>query len=571
VDKNSLNIPLDNQIYISKIETAQHAFCILHQSQNLASLQYKDFIANDIENLSQQKDLKNAVIIDPWIYKATKLSDYLKHIQHAKNFIADGYFNGQITSCGITNEITNTPEQLRINELQTVLDKFYSIYNTEYQFLTTGDNSNPFEQGRYLDELQKTLDENIDLINEIAIKEINQLEPFKSLDVDLWQITSDLSEESIIKRNTLLDNLLQYHDASSVFIKILEQSPYFFSELLTWVKDDQHKKSVISAFCTINDYNSILLNIAISSPELLSNIFHFTDSEAQKINMFNAIFTLGFNLSDFLSFNNEARNQLIAFFSDNDQLTTQMLDKLNFIDQNGFSGWMQIAQQAPHNLNNFLNLIKTDEQKNNIINALCHINNNGFSGWMQLAQSAPRDLDHLLNLEKNSNQKQQIINSLCWINNNFFTGISQITFSAPHLLETILEWAEQTQQQNQIINCVTYVTNNQQSNLQNIVKFSPNQLIHFLNLAKTNQEKAWFFYAAFPNGYNNDTWQNIPKEAQNKLLEFGIYITPQDQFKQFNDDRLKNNTNQNKQESPKQPMLAQESKDNCAQSYPQSR
>lgn len=571
VDKNSLNISLDNQIYISKIETAQHAFCILHQSQNLASLQYKDFITNDLESLSQQKDLKNAVIIDPWIYKATKLSDYLKHIQHAKNFIADGYFNGQITSCGITNEITNTPEQLRINELQTVLDKFYLIYNTEYRFLTTGDNSNPFEQGRYLDEVQKTLDDNITLLNEMAIKEINQLEPFKSLTIDLWKITSDSSEESITKRNTVLDKLLNYHDAQSVFIKILEQSPYFFSELLKWIKDDQHKQLAINAFRAKNNHNSILLSIATSSPELLPTIFSFSNYVGQKFIMLQSIFITGFSISNFLWFNNEARNQLMNLFSEIDQATPILLKNLNCIDRDGWSGWMQIALQAPQHLNDFLQFVKTDEQKNNIINALCCINNNGWSGWMQIAQSTPEALETILGWVKDNNQKQEIINSLCYINDYFVNGFNQIATSAPKLLPMLLAWAEQTQQQHQIIETMIKLNNNYDSNLQKFAQFAPNQLVYFLNLAKDETQKAAIFDALFPYGYQNDTWQNIPKEAQNKLLEFGIYITPQDQFKQFNDDRLKNNTNQNKQESPKQPMLAQESKDNCAQSYPQSR
>ncbi|KEI34927.1 hypothetical protein FRA_44c12240 [Francisella sp. W12-1067] len=78
------------KFYLSLIQFSgrDHAVALIHQ--------YKGGIGDDIsyelEAIIEDKDFDNAIIVDPWIYKATKLSDFALHFDHASLYGVQGNF-----------------------------------------------------------------------------------------------------------------------------------------------------------------------------------------------------------------------------------------------------------------------------------------------------------------------------------------------------------------------------------------------------------------------------------------------------------------------------------------------
>ncbi|RNC76754.1 hypothetical protein DA717_14150 [Piscirickettsiaceae bacterium NZ-RLO2] len=100
---------LEEPVYLSAIGATGHEFCLIHQSYELHQQTKRDiFIADDFKSLSEKKELVNAIIADPWIYKASKLSDYQEHIKSAHDFVGPlvyRSFYGKIRTKGYSEEL----------------------------------------------------------------------------------------------------------------------------------------------------------------------------------------------------------------------------------------------------------------------------------------------------------------------------------------------------------------------------------------------------------------------------------------------------------------------------------
>ncbi|QHS34508.1 hypothetical protein GW535_18715 (plasmid) [Piscirickettsia salmonis] len=70
------------------------------------------FIFLIIKELSEKTELENAIIVDTWIYKATKLSNYKSHINYAKEFgkqfDLEECFDGEIKTEGYSEAFGNS-------------------------------------------------------------------------------------------------------------------------------------------------------------------------------------------------------------------------------------------------------------------------------------------------------------------------------------------------------------------------------------------------------------------------------------------------------------------------------
>ncbi|ODN42574.1 hypothetical protein [Piscirickettsia litoralis] len=75
-------------IYLTNLGLNGHVYCLLHTSKNLYEQQCKlkgmeKLKLGRFYHLATRADLKNAIIVDPWIYKVTPLTNWKNHIAHA--------------------------------------------------------------------------------------------------------------------------------------------------------------------------------------------------------------------------------------------------------------------------------------------------------------------------------------------------------------------------------------------------------------------------------------------------------------------------------------------------------
>ncbi|ALA26728.1 hypothetical protein AVI51_16555 (plasmid) [Piscirickettsia salmonis] len=127
-------------VYISVIKTPLHAFCLIHQSSSLHQQTKSNvYISDNIKELSEKTELENAIIVDTWIYKATKLSNYKSHINYAKEFgkqfDLEECFDGEIKTEGYS-EAFGTTQPIKIAEKRLLRD-FNLAYQEESRKLFT--------------------------------------------------------------------------------------------------------------------------------------------------------------------------------------------------------------------------------------------------------------------------------------------------------------------------------------------------------------------------------------------------------------------------------------------------
>ena len=88
-----------------------------------------------------------------------------------------------------------------------------------------------------------------------------------------------------------------------------------------------------------------------------------------------------------------------------DSLRTKYKRKLSLeMILNG--GFHVIAQHSPKSLNDFINMVKTDEQQEGVVvEALNEVNTHGWSGWAIVAQCSPESLNDFITWLKQMSKK----------------------------------------------------------------------------------------------------------------------------------------------------------------------
>ncbi|RNC77124.1 hypothetical protein DA717_12030 [Piscirickettsiaceae bacterium NZ-RLO2] len=152
---------IDEPVYISVVATPHHAFCLIHQSQELHQQEKAGIcIADNFKELCEKKELENAIIVDPWIYKASKLSNYQVHLDYAFKFGSHNItqnFRGKISTRGYSEEFSaNNP--VTVVEKRLLRD-FKVAHQEEVQKLSTQPQT--FAQGRRFSIVQADLSHDI--------------------------------------------------------------------------------------------------------------------------------------------------------------------------------------------------------------------------------------------------------------------------------------------------------------------------------------------------------------------------------------------------------------------------
>ena len=157
ITKGLKEIRID-KFYLSLMETHRHTFVLAHCSQNLLDYRYTTKCANSFDDLAKHKGLSNAIIIDPWIYKATKLKNYTQHLDHSELYNVKKFYKGPISSKGgIHIEISPSSQVSEIDN--EYINKFNRFYET--QKLRLGNEGGFFDRGRRLSSVRNSLEYNI--------------------------------------------------------------------------------------------------------------------------------------------------------------------------------------------------------------------------------------------------------------------------------------------------------------------------------------------------------------------------------------------------------------------------
>ncbi|ODN41487.1 hypothetical protein [Piscirickettsia litoralis] len=157
----AVQIKHEQKVYISKVGTPKHSFCLIHQSKALFKSIAKRVEAQSLQDLiCLRGDLKNAVIVDPWIYKASKLSNYKGHLEHAKLYGVEDFYKGKVTNKVYSKEMHTKPPKIKITEsVHKALECFRLAYKDEKNKLIK--NKYIFAKGRKLASVRKDLDSDI--------------------------------------------------------------------------------------------------------------------------------------------------------------------------------------------------------------------------------------------------------------------------------------------------------------------------------------------------------------------------------------------------------------------------
>jgi hypothetical protein len=172
-----------NDFYLSFMATDKHVFALAHCSQNLFnsdSLEWTKYV-DSFEDLSRCRDLSNAVIIDPWIYKASKLEDYSNHLQHAKLYRVSDFYDGQIEYKDQHIEIRSSSPISIIDD--KYINRFNECYTAQKQKLL--DSRSSFARGRSRSSVRRSLEYNVQQQQQQQEQQQEQLTSLRNFFINL--------------------------------------------------------------------------------------------------------------------------------------------------------------------------------------------------------------------------------------------------------------------------------------------------------------------------------------------------------------------------------------------------
>ncbi|MCF6775396.1 hypothetical protein L3V83_02295 [Thiotrichales bacterium 19X7-9] len=207
ISELGLDIESEKKLYVSMVSIDnQHVFCFLHTSEHLAHTKVNQRVAHNFNHIQlfekpEMSRLSNepwvgllldAIIVDPWIYKATPVREYQNHLEQAEKFGVENFYGhngngGKIRSCEYTEIVTTTPRLPETKKEVLLLQRFNKAYQEELKKLQDSDPS--FAEGRTLKSVQEQLDKDIQ-----SSKVNEQLERLK---LELSSVASDAKKDLI--------------------------------------------------------------------------------------------------------------------------------------------------------------------------------------------------------------------------------------------------------------------------------------------------------------------------------------------------------------------------------------
>ncbi|AJC49217.1 hypothetical protein SD28_06010 [Allofrancisella guangzhouensis] len=168
-----------------------HVFALIHQNESVFNASYKKY--KNFQEILDIDYMQNAVIIDLWINKATKLQNYNDHLEHAYLYDAVKYYNNKIL---IIKELSLDSKKITRYKDVTEIEnscrrRFITFYNDELQKLYARRSS--FAQGLRCSNVEESLKYDIDQYNK----------PLKSSGQNGFNITK---KKSLFEERKSVDN-----------------------------------------------------------------------------------------------------------------------------------------------------------------------------------------------------------------------------------------------------------------------------------------------------------------------------------------------------------------------------
>ena len=311
-----IDINLSSKVYTTVLFIEpDHALVLLHTSERINLHPDNSILCKELNDLQKNIDLKDSVLVDPWIYCATKSVNINELLIQAKSFNVLNYYKNnrykvKINFRGDKSFISSLKnDNTHTNRYQNILDIFYMFYEEQKQKLASRRDS--FAKGRRFSSVRRSLEYNIQQqqqlnglrtfftrlnnqssswygewgsnnkgtrINE-AINYLNNYDyPGEAKLVNLFQcilrILPIVRSSNTVPRNLSINSIDMTKSAKGIFnLAVTPQEKYAFEDIdgmnLDWIRDarnlnNRRKYEIflekITEFTAPNDLGEILRN-----------------------------------------------------------------------------------------------------------------------------------------------------------------------------------------------------------------------------------------------------------------------------------------------------------------------
>ncbi|MEY8768802.1 hypothetical protein [Francisella philomiragia] len=276
--------------------TKDHFFILAHESKEIdikASIYCTDSY-DGFEKLANNEVLKNAIIIDPWVYKATKLEKYIDHLEHTDLYGVKDFYDEQkrnllenYSSFSIGRKYNDVRKSLEFNinehrkiliSLKDFINRLKTVSSTWYSGFKHSD-----RKGDSLEIVIEYLDNCVNNYIYDEPSEYKLFEIFKSI----LRILPIVRSSNIAPNNLSINNIDMTNSALGLFSNKVTNNNlrYEFEKIedlsLQWIRDARHNSDRIK-------YQILLSKIANYDPnhsinEILPNFYENKDKYYQLV------------------------------------------------------------------------------------------------------------------------------------------------------------------------------------------------------------------------------------------------------------------------------------------------
>ncbi|MCF6808440.1 hypothetical protein L3V79_08580 [Thiotrichales bacterium 19S9-12] len=221
-----------DSIYISILFfTADHAICLLHQSETLASATNRQVLASNLEELLSHAELTNAVIIDPWSYRSLLLKNFKQYTEEYK-FCEIGH----LSTTKVFNKVAS-PRDYHEEKLYNTFQKIYLSLERSWAMpedIITVSNEEIITIYRNQEKLEKLFHDLKFDLKYSDFELINEKRPF----LDECYSFRDLCALTLIRRESGTLHWTNTTDSAEFMLQLLNSEKYKGLRIIIYANDN---------------------------------------------------------------------------------------------------------------------------------------------------------------------------------------------------------------------------------------------------------------------------------------------------------------------------------------------
>lgn len=215
-----IDINLSSKVYTTVLFIEpDHSLVLLHTSERINLHPDNSILCKELNDLQQNPDLKDSVLVDPWIYCAKKSVNINELLVQAESFNVLNYYENdkfkvEINRKGDKSFISSLKnDNSHTNKYQNILDIFYMFYEEQKQKLASRRDS--FARGRRFSSVRN------DLILDVY-------RPYGLYENQIVKIQSNY-RGYLTRRNIKQQQQQQLISLKDFFTRLNNQSSYWYS------------------------------------------------------------------------------------------------------------------------------------------------------------------------------------------------------------------------------------------------------------------------------------------------------------------------------------------------------